>query len=82
MDTHDSTKTGPAENKSCLNVCMDMLLRANGYWPSGLSAEDELRLVVGCMLQWLRGQVCIPLQSAAESRTSQIVPPKCTVVVF
>ena len=65
MDTYDSSKNGipKAANKSCLNICEDMLGRANSNWGSAAagSTENELRAVVGCMLMWLRGQVRISL---------------------
>ena len=67
MDTRDignPVKTDGAENRSCLNACVDMLRRANGgSWPpvdtanAKISAVDELHMVVGCLLRWLRGQV-------------------------
>ena len=60
-DIGDPRKTGDSENRSCLNANKDMLKRANGWsWPepNEISPVDELRLVVGCMLKWLRGQVC------------------------
>ena len=61
MDTYDSSKDdqGLAANKSCLNVCVDMLGRANRGWGNAAagSTENELRAVVGCLLKWFRGQV-------------------------
>ena len=56
MDASD-IKFGPAENKSCLNVCVDMLDKTGNTWRNN-DAVVELRGVVGCLLLWLRGQVC------------------------
>ena len=71
-DIGDPVKTGKAENRSCLNICVDMLEATepdlpSGYWhtryPDGnagndaaLAAAAELHGVVGCLLLWLRGQ--------------------------
>lgn len=55
MDASD-LKVGRAENKSCLNVCVDMLDKTQTDWRNK-DATVELHGVVGCLLLWLRGKV-------------------------
>ena len=90
MDARDigtPPKWGDAENRTCLNACVGMLKKANGgSWPPAdprgpwIPAEDELRLVVGCLLRWFRGQVCPVLTALIV--TEKILPQGNAAIIL